>query len=130
MKFRLFALVAGVLTGASASAAPILATPVQVVPELQQYVKVAGGRIVLTHVRVIDGTGSAPSEDQTVLIDGPKIAGIRPASAAVPAGYQIIDLTGDSVMPGLVGMHDHLYYIARPNFDAQVIPKIRWSCRR
>jgi imidazolonepropionase-like amidohydrolase len=137
MKFRLFALVAGVLTGASASAAPILATPVQVVPELQQYVKVAGGRIALTHVRVIDGTGSAPSEDQTLLIDGPKIAGIQPASAAVPAGYQIIDLTGASVMPGIVGMHNHLYYIARPNLDASghsedplIVPQMTFSAPR
>ena len=60
--------------------------------------------LALTHVRVIDGTGAAPREDQTVCIAGGKIA------AACPAGAQQLDLTGKTVMPGLVGMHDHLFY--------------------
>ena len=108
MKFRLLAAAAAVFIGVNAGAAPVLAPPVPVDAQLQQYVKVAGGRIALTHVRVIDGTGAAPVEDQTVLIDGPKIAAVQPASASVPAGYRAIDLAGASVMPGIVGMHDHL----------------------
>lgn len=137
MRFGLFAAAAAVLTGSTAGAAPVLAPPTPLAAELQQYVKVAGGRIALTHVRVIDGTGSAPSEDQTILIDGPKIAAIQEASGAVPAGYQSIDLTGASVMPGIVGMHNHLYYIARPNLDASghsedplVVPQMTFSSPR
>ena len=84
MIFRLFATAAAVLVGVSASAAPVLAPPAALVPELQQYVKVADGKIALTHVRVIDGTSAAPSEDQTVLIDGSRIAAVQSASAAVP----------------------------------------------
>ncbi len=71
--------------------------------------KIPGGRIALAHVRVIDGTGAGPIEDQTVLVDGARIAAVQPASAAVPAGYQAIDLSGASVIPGLVGMHNHLF---------------------
>ena len=137
MIFRLFATAAAVLVGVSASAAPVLAPPAALVPELQQYVKVAGGKIALTHVRVIDGTSAAPSEDQTVLIDGSRIAAVQSASAAVPSGYRTIDLTGTSVMPGIVGMHDHLYYIARPNLDASghsedplVVPQMTFSAPR
>jgi len=137
MKFRLLAAAAALFIGVNAGAAPVLAPPVPVDAQLQQYVKVAGGRIALTHVRVIDGTGAAPVEDQTVLIDGPKIAAVQPASASVPAGYQAIDLAGASVMPGIVGMHDHLYYIARPNLDAAghsedplIVPQMTFSAPR
>jgi len=45
------------------------------------------------------------------VIGGGKIASIAPAaSAAVPSGAQRIDLAGHTVIPGLVGMHEHLFY--------------------
>jgi len=123
--------------GSGAASAPILDPPAPLSAELQQYVRVPAGRIALTHVRVIDGTGAAPIEDSTVLIDGPKIAAVQPASAAVPAGYRAIDLSGASVIPGLVGMHNHMFYIARPNLDASgkaeeplVVPQMTFSAPR
>ncbi|HEY4882716.1 MAG TPA: amidohydrolase family protein [Myxococcales bacterium] len=71
---------------------------------LQPYVRVDSRAVVLEHVRVIDGTGAPAREDQTLyLVDG-KIA------AQAPAGAQRLDLQGRTVMPGLVGMHDHLFY--------------------
>ena len=71
---------------------------------LQPYVRVDSRAVVLEHVRVIDGTGAPAREDQTLyLVDG-KIAGQAPADA------QHLDLQGRTVMPGLVGMHDHLFY--------------------
>ena len=71
---------------------------------------------VLEHVRVIDGTGGAVLQNQTIIVDGAKIARIGPALAA-PANAEILDLSGYTVLPGLVGMHDHLYYLQRPNSD-------------
>ena len=137
MRFRLFAAVAAVLTATGAAAAPVLAPPAPLASELRQYVKVPGGRIALTHVRVIDGTGAAAAEDQTVLVDGAKIAAVQPASAAVPAGYQTIDLSGASVIPGLVGMHNHLFYLQRPNIDPSghfdqpiIVPQMSFSAPR
>jgi len=60
---------------------------------------------------VIDGTGTAPLEDQTIVIADGKIQSIAPtASAKVQAGAQILDLKGYSVLPGLVGMHDHMFF--------------------
>jgi imidazolonepropionase-like amidohydrolase len=66
---------------------------------------------VLNHVRVIDGTGAAAKEDQTVAIANGKIQSIGPAaSAQIPPGAQQLERSGYTVIPGLVGMHNHLYY--------------------
>src|SRR5271170_3851816 len=67
--------------------------------------------IALTHVEVIDGTGSAPQADQTIVIDHGKISAVgATANLSVPAGAKVLDMTGKSVIPGLVGMHEHLFY--------------------
>ena len=67
--------------------------------------------VALTNVRVIDGTGAAPRENQTIVIQNGRIARIGPsASTQAPAGARVIDLTGHSVIPGIVGMHDHTFY--------------------
>src|SRR5579863_4412081 len=80
-------------------------------PEVQAFVKVKGPVVALTHVRVIDGTGAAAREDQTVVINRGKIEWVGDASAAsVPKDAQVLDLHGYTVIPGLVGMHDHMFY--------------------
>ncbi len=77
----------------------------------QQFVRVEAAVIALTHVRVIDGTGAAPLEDQTIVIADGKIQSIAPTvSAKVQPGAQILDLKGYSALPGLVGMHDHMFF--------------------
>ena len=70
------------------------------------------GLTALTHVRVIDGTGGTPVENATVLIEGNHILSIRPGTAAVPAGAKVLDLHGDTVIPGLINAHGHLALIA------------------
>lgn len=66
---------------------------------------------VLSHVRVIDGTGVAAREDQAIVIANGKIQSIGPAaSVTIPNEAQNIDRTGYTVIPGIVGMHNHLYY--------------------
>jgi Amidohydrolase family len=68
-------------------------------------------------VRVIDGTGKPAVEDQNLVIRAGKIAAIT-AGEDIARKAMVLDLRGYSVMPGIVGMHDHLFYIARPDFDA------------
>jgi imidazolonepropionase-like amidohydrolase len=66
-------------------------------------------------VRVIDGTGAAEREDQTVILSQGKIESVGDASAAnVPQKAQALDLHGYSLIPGLVGMHDHMFYPVGP----------------
>lgn len=80
-------------------------------PAVMQYVRVLAPVVALEHVRVIDGTGAAPVDNQTIVIAHRKIVSVGPAgSANVPAGAKIVDLTGYTVIPGLVGMHDHMFY--------------------
>ena len=69
--------------------------------------------IVLTHVELIDGTGAAPQFDQAVIIDHAKITAVAAtASVPVPSGAKVIDATGKTLIPGIVGMHEHIFYPA------------------
>ena len=83
-------------------------------PAVQAVISVPETRVALQHVRVVDGTGKAPVEDQTIVIDAGKIVAVGPAaSTPVPAGARAMDLTGHTVIPGIVGMHDHTFYTTR-----------------
>ncbi len=76
-----------------------------------EFISIKDPVIALTHLRVIDGTGKPAREDQTLIIDSGRIAAIGPtAEISVPASATILDLNGHTAMPGLVGMHDHLFY--------------------
>lgn len=99
-------------------AARLLPPPAVPGEAVTPYVKIPAGKIAIVHVRVIDGTGAAAVADRTVLIDGGRIAAVQAGGDAVPAGYSVIDGSGQTVLPGIIGMHDHQYYIARPNLDA------------
>lgn len=88
-----------------------LASAQNISSELKPFVKVDAPVVALTHVRLIDGTGAAGREDQTVVLSKGKIESVSDASGAnVPKDAQVLDLHGYSVIPGLVGMHDHMFY--------------------
>ncbi|HMD37525.1 MAG TPA: hypothetical protein VKH42_21265, partial [Vicinamibacterales bacterium] len=82
------------------------------------FTKVQGALIALTHARVIDGTGAAPKENQTIVIRDGTIAAVN--DAAPPAGATVVDLAGKSVIPGLVMLHEHLYYPTGPGVYGQL----------
>src|ERR1700683_5528194 len=101
-----FVLLIGTLMVATVAAAQ---TPMA--PDVAEVVSVDTPVFVLNHVRVIDGTGAPAKEDQAVAIANGKIQFIASeASAQIPQGAQRIDRSGYTVIPGIVGMHDHLYY--------------------
>jgi imidazolonepropionase-like amidohydrolase len=104
---------------------------------VQQFVRVSAPRVVLEHVRVIDGTGASAVEDQNVVIENGKIVSIEKGADAAGGAGQVLDLRGYSVMPGIVGMHNHLFYIVRPNLTAQrhfddpvLVPQMTFSAPR
>jgi imidazolonepropionase-like amidohydrolase len=78
---------------------------------IREFIRVDAPTVALTHVRVVDGTGASPQEEQTILISNGKIGAVAPvSSASIPKEAQVLDLSGYTVIPGLVGMHDHLFY--------------------
>jgi hypothetical protein len=85
--------------------------PGQLTPQTLQYVKYSQSVIAISHVRVIDGNGKPAQEDQTVILQDGKIESVGSGRQA-PQGATVIDGTGYTLIPGLVGMHDHMYYPA------------------
>jgi imidazolonepropionase-like amidohydrolase len=85
--------------------------------EVRKFIKYDSPLIALTHVRVIDGTGAPAQENRTIILRNGRIEAVTDAAKAPPAGAQVIALEGHSVMPGLVGMHNHLMYTASLNLD-------------
>jgi imidazolonepropionase-like amidohydrolase len=126
--------------------------PEHLSPAVAKYVKydTAKNTLWLEHVRVIDGTGAAPIEDATVILSAGKIAAIlTPNHMQANQGHMAswsctdcppalhLDLTGHTIFPGLVGMHNHLFYLARPNTDVTgasdppiVVPQMSFSSPR
>jgi enamidase len=88
---------------------------------IETFISVNAPVIVLTHVRVIDGTGAAAREDQTIVIRDGAIASVGDAAKTPPPeGASVLDLAGKSVIPGLVMMHEHLYYPTGPGVYGQL----------
>ncbi len=88
---------------------------------IRQFVTVDAAVVALTHARVLDGTGAPPKGDQTIVIRDGQIAAIGASgTVTVPEGATVIDLTGKSVMPGMVMVHEHLYYPTGPGVYGQL----------
>jgi imidazolonepropionase-like amidohydrolase len=132
---RLVAL-AWIGTAGVTAASPAPAPPLG--PAVQAVVRHASPTLVFTHVRVLDGKGGPAVEDRNVTVEGSRITAIGPGKD-VPATPEtvVVDGRGRTLLPGLVGMHDHMYYIARPDLDASghsdpplVVPQMTYSSPR
>jgi imidazolonepropionase-like amidohydrolase len=75
--------------------------------EVREFVAVGAPVVALIGVRVVDGTGVPPREDQTIVIRDGLIVSVGP-SARVPESARVLELHGHTVLPGIVGMHNHL----------------------
>jgi imidazolonepropionase-like amidohydrolase len=76
----------------------------------------------LTHVRVIDGNGTKAQADRTIVVEDGTIRRVEPsATTSLPPTIDRIDLSGHTVMPGLVGMHEHLFYQMEPPGSENVV---------
>ena len=65
-------------------------------------------RTLLRPAQVFDGTDPAPHPGWQVLVEGDRIAAVGP-NLAVPAGTETIDLPGQTLIPGLIEGHGHLF---------------------
>ena len=65
--------------------------------------------LVLVNVRIVDGTGAPAIENGRIVIDGDRIVRVGPAPAgAIPSGTDTLDLSGPTVMPGLIDSPFHI----------------------
>src|SRR5687768_2618402 len=103
-----------VLLGLAALPPSLLAQrPDSLAEEVRKYVTVDTAVVALTNVLLVDGTGGEPQTGRTVIIRDGRIAEVGAAATVeVPAGAHTMDLRGHTVIPGIVGMHDHMFYTA------------------
>ncbi len=86
-----------------------------------RFIAVDADEILITNVKIIDGTGAAPRDNQTVLIRDGRIAEIGAAgSVRASVEAEVIDGTGHTLIPGLIGLHNHSYYTAAGGRAAQL----------
>src|SRR5689334_1107836 len=115
--YRALSLMALALSATSTSAQSVASMS----KTTRDFVTVGEPVVALTNVTIIDGTGAAAKPNQTIVIRDGKIAAVGAASSvSVPAGARTIDLTGQTVIPGLIGMHDHLFYTAAGGREASL----------
>ena len=89
--------------------------------ETSEFVSIAGPTVALTGVKVIDGTGAGARTNQTVVIEGNRIAAAGPAGTVeIPSGAEVRELPGHTVIPGLIGLHNHSFYTAAGGRAAQL----------
>ncbi len=89
----------------------LLQAPASLPPAERQFVAVSEPVVALAGVKVVDGTGQAPREGQTILVERGRITWVGPSrSARIPGGARVLALDGHTVIPGMVGLHDHTFY--------------------
>ena len=65
--------------------------------------------LVLDNARMVDGTGAPPVERARIVIEGDRISKVGPpAQIKTPVGAQMMDLSGATIIPGLVDLHFHI----------------------
>src|SRR3989442_12049240 len=75
---------------------------------------------------LIDGKSDTPRRDQIITIRGNRIDGVSDAaSAKIPAGATVIDLSRATVLPGLIDSHTHIFLQgedpAQGGYDANIL---------
>ncbi|MDX1576914.1 MAG: amidohydrolase family protein [Gemmatimonadota bacterium] len=77
-----------------------------------EFVSVEGPVVALTGVQLIDGTGAGVLDDRTIVIEDGRIAAVGPTGeVGVPDGAEVLDLAGHTVIPGMIGLHNHMFFM-------------------
>ncbi len=91
----------------------LFAQKIEFSSETRKYIRYDTLEIALKNVRVIDGTGQPARPQQIVLIKEGRITAVGDSSdVQIPENAQIIDLSGKSLLPGYIMVHEHMFYPA------------------
>jgi len=78
---------------------------------VRPYVAVQENIVALTHAKTIDGTGADIKTNQTLIFENGIITAMgNTGEVTIPAGAKVIDCTGKTIMPGMVMLHEHIFY--------------------
>lgn len=112
---------AAIVVALAASVAPLAAQSAdQLSGSVREYVHTAAPVVALTNVTIIDGTGAEARHGQTILIDNGRIAALGPTgSVRIPDEATVLDMTGHTVIPGMVGLHNHMFYASAGGRSSQ-----------
>lgn len=83
--------------------------------------------LVITNATLLDGTGAAPVAKAMIVIQGERIVAVGPAANwPRPAGATVIDVAGQTVLPGLINSHVHFGYdpLTRHNFLTEGVTSV------
>ena len=108
------------LTVLLAAAIPATVAAQAPVDSLRSFISVDTPVVAITNVTLIDGTGAAPRPGSTVVISHGRVTAVGGTQQQVPAGALVIDGRGKTLIPGLIGMHDHLFYTAAGGRDVNI----------
>ncbi len=78
---------------------------------VREFISVDAPAVLLNYVTVVDGTGTPAVPDRAVLIENGRITQVGPAGyVRPPDGAEVLELRGHTVIPGIVGLHNHTFY--------------------
>ena len=93
-------------------------------PSVKQFITVNVDTVILTHAKIVDGTGGPAKANQTIVIIKGRIAQVGSSANINTSSGQTIDCTGKTIIPGMVMMHEHLFYgeSLPPNYLGLAMP--------
>ncbi|WP_082915221.1 amidohydrolase family protein [Arachidicoccus ginsenosidimutans] len=79
--------------------------------KVKRFISIDTPLFAITHVTLIDGTGKDIKQDQTIIVRNHIIENVGASSVVqIPTGVYIVDGTGKTLIPGLIMLHEHLFY--------------------
>ena len=107
---RVSLVLGGLLVGLPQSTSAQLATELS--PQVRdRYVRVSAPALVIQNVTLVDGTGEEPRRGMSVVVEEGRITEVG-QRVSIPPDAEILGYSGHTLIPGLVGLHDHMFYTA------------------